>query len=111
MKEIYEIRTNTNWIFDRDCESKKIGKKKKKNKTVRQRGIEPLAKAWEASMLPLHHWRIFRSKNTLEFFGKNKIYKLLIGISCCYVSKESSVFFFHVCTVIMPEEAAETSTN
>lgn len=25
---------------------------------MRQPGIEPGAKAWEASMLPLHHWRV-----------------------------------------------------
>ena len=26
-------------------------------KTMRQPGVEPGAKAWEASMLPIHHWR------------------------------------------------------
>jgi hypothetical protein len=24
---------------------------------MRQPGVEPGAKAWEASMLPIHHWR------------------------------------------------------
>ena len=28
-----------------------------KAKTMRQPGVEPGAKAWEASMLPIHHWR------------------------------------------------------
>ena len=27
------------------------------NKKLRQPGVEPGAKAWEASMLPIHHWR------------------------------------------------------
>ena len=26
-------------------------------KKLRQPGVEPGAKAWEASMLPIHHWR------------------------------------------------------
>jgi hypothetical protein len=26
-------------------------------KKMRQPGVEPGAKAWEASMLPIHHWR------------------------------------------------------
>jgi hypothetical protein len=25
---------------------------------MRQPGVEPGAKAWEASMLPIHHWRV-----------------------------------------------------
>ena len=28
------------------------------DKKVRQPGVEPGAKAWEASMLPIHHWRM-----------------------------------------------------
>ena len=30
---------------------------------VRQPGVEPGAKAWEASMLPIHHWRELRGSN------------------------------------------------
>jgi hypothetical protein len=29
----------------------------KESKALRQPGVEPGAKAWEASMLPIHHWR------------------------------------------------------
>ena len=28
---------------------------------MRQPGVEPGAKAWEASMLPIHHWRVLLS--------------------------------------------------
>ena len=28
-------------------------------KKLRQPGVEPGAKAWEASMLPIHHWRVW----------------------------------------------------
>lgn len=31
--------------------------KKKEKEGLRQPGVEPGAKAWEASMLPIHHWR------------------------------------------------------
>jgi hypothetical protein len=31
--------------------------KKKIVNWLRQPGVEPGAKAWEASMLPIHHWR------------------------------------------------------
>ena len=33
-------------------------KRKRKRQIVRQPGVEPGAKAWEASMLPIHHWRL-----------------------------------------------------
>ncbi len=36
---------------------------------VRQPGVEPGAKAWEASMLPIHHWR----KTCRFLLEKNKI--------------------------------------
>ena len=29
---------------------------------MRQPGVEPGAKAWEASMLPIHHWRMAGKK-------------------------------------------------
>ena len=32
--------------------------KKRKKQKVRHPGVEPGAKAWEASMLPIHQWRI-----------------------------------------------------
>ena len=32
----------------------------KKKEEMRQPGVEPGAKAWEASMLPIHHWRILQ---------------------------------------------------
>ena len=29
---------------------------------MRQPGVEPGAKAWEASMLPIHHWRCLKNR-------------------------------------------------
>ena len=35
---------------------------KKQKQNLRQPGVEPGAKAWEASMLPIHHWRAYRKR-------------------------------------------------
>jgi hypothetical protein len=36
---------------------------------MRQPGVEPGAKAWEASMLPIHHWRIYMRSSTTKKYS------------------------------------------
>ena len=37
---------------------------------MRQPGIEPGAKAWEASMLPIHHWRYLVENTTNKYLNQ-----------------------------------------
>jgi hypothetical protein len=46
-------------------------------KILRQPGVEPGAKAWEASMLPIHHWRLlhYLSLHCNELFVQQKVFE------------------------------------
>ena len=66
-----------------------------RGRPMRHPGIEPGAKAWEASMLPLHQWRWSKSRLILDpFFNGKKSDFQSIFCNKCVIYRFRSNFFF-----------------